>query len=184
MNPKIVGLFGFPGSGKSSLSRSLSDEYNVLFKDLIAKEQCTELNGFFDKMSFKTYLYENFSKNKNFLMELMMQGIREDRINVFDAITTLYEHQYLANHNIDYTLVGIWAPQKDRIKRIVKNTRIQPVNFDEPINMREFYELDKRVLSYFINEENTSLFQVADQIISNTDSFEVLQQRFYDTIKK
>ena len=183
MGIKVIGLFGLPGSGKSSLSRNLSDNYNLILKETVINSEFAKLNIEFTKESFDTFLYSQFKANRNYLIERMLELVSPEKINVLDAITTPFEANYVSSQeDLDFFLVGIWASQEDRIKRIVETKRIQNIDFDEPNTREDFFKLDNRVAKYFC-ENDQNLFQMANHIIPNNSSFEELQETFYSITK-
>lgn len=183
MKPTVIGLFGLPGSGKTSLAKSLVNPYNLINKDNIIKEEFEKTNRPYSKDEVNKFIYGQLIKNKEYLIEKMLLKIDYSKINVMDAITTPHEATYLKKQEeIDFKLIGIWTPQEERIKRIVEKKRIQDIGFDEPTTVDEFYKLDTRVARYFCEEE-PNLFQIANQIISNSGTFEELKQQFYNNIK-
>lgn len=178
---KIVGIFGFIGSGKSYLTRSLRglDEFNTISKEEVGVNWYEN----YGKSNFPDYnsaLYSEFKKDSLFLLKRSLEFINPAKINVIDSINTPLEDSFLrANYN--YLLVQIWRNKENRMQSILKG-RIKIVNSSEPTDVASFTELDSLVAKY--SHEGGCLHVLADSMIINNnqelynDLFEVLKHKW------
>ena len=162
---KVVGIFGFIGSGKSHLTRSLKclEGFNPISKEEVGIEWYKRTYGNSTSEGYERALYQEFKTDSLFLLNRSLGLIDPRNINVIDSVNTPLEDSFL-RANYDYLLVQIWRSRKERMQGIL-NGRIKLVTSSEPTDRDSFNELDNLVKRY--SHEGGCLHSLADAIIVN-----------------
>lgn len=163
--PKIVGIFGFIGSGKSHLTRSVRylEGFRTISKEEAGVEWYQRTRGIKNSKGYELALYEEFKKDPLFLLKISLELVDQTKINLIDSINTPLEDSFLRG-NYNYLLIQIWRNRKERMKSILQG-RIKLVKSSEPTNDASFLSLDKLVKGYA--HEGGCLHSLADEVIVN-----------------
>ncbi len=162
---KVVGLFGFIGSGKSYIINSLKGLERL---SPISKEEAGVLwygiaYGTNDLTGYENVIYKEFKKDLLFLVKESSKSFNKNKINVLDSVNTPIEDSYL-RENYEYLLIGIWRRKQERKESILKG-REKLVKISEPRDESSFLTLNKLVKGYM--HEEGCLFCNADELIIN-----------------
>ncbi|MBL7059302.1 hypothetical protein ISS08_02520 [Candidatus Pacearchaeota archaeon] len=177
---RVAGLFGYIGSGKSSLVRSFLEipGFNVIMKEELTYEWFRKSYSDRDPKCYNDVIKEELIKDPLFLMKLSYSKFLPGVINIFESINTPNEAELLLE-NSESILVGIWRKREEREKAILSG-RIKTVTFDEPNSRDSFLSLDSRVNGYM--HEGNCLYFMADEIIVNSKDFNYLRNNFIKTL--
>lgn len=179
---KIAGIFGFIGSGKSHLTRSLRwlEEFNTISKEEKGVGWYNQNYGNANPEGYERALYLEFKKDPLFLLKKSLELVDPGKVNIIDSINTPVEDAFLRTH-YNYLLVQIWRSREERMQSILDG-RIKLVTSSEPKDVASFVDLDNLVKKYA--HEGGCLHSLADAIIINrgqdiyNDFMEILRAKW------
>ena len=162
---KIIGITGNSGSGKSTISKLISKNYEakIIDADKIAKEM-TKNNGEYlqaIRQAFGNDVIKNNELDRKKLADIVfLNRAEKEKLDglTFEYVVEEIKKELEANQNLDYQCdytIGVIAPKTEKIKRICKRDNLS----------------EEKALQRLNNQENDEFYiKKCDFIIENVDN--------------
>ena len=178
---KIIGITGNSGSGKSTISKLISKNYEakIIDADKIAKEM-TKNNGEYlqaIRQAFGNYVIKNNELDRKKLADIVfLNKAEKEKLDglTFEYVVEEIKKELEANQNLDYQYIildvpllfeskldklcdytiGVIAPQTEKIKRICKRDKLSKEKALQRLNSQPNDEFFTKNCNTVINNEN------------------------------
>lgn len=178
---KIIGITGNSGSGKSTISKLISKNYEakIIDADKIAKEM-TKNNGEYlqaIRQAFGNEVIKNNELDRKKLADIVfLNRAEKEKLDglTFEYVVEEIKKELEANQNLDYQYIildvpllfeskldklcdytiGVIAPQTEKIKRICKRDKLSKEKALQRLNSQPNDEFFTKNCNTVINNEN------------------------------
>ena len=178
---KIIGITGNSGSGKSTISKLISKNYEakIIDADKIAKEM-TKNNGEYLQAIRQAFGYEVIKNNeldrKKLADIVFLNRAEKEKLDglTFEFVVEEIKKELEANQNLDYQYIildvpllfeskldklcdytiGVIAPKTEKIKRICKRDKLSKEKALQRLNSQPNDEFFTKNCNIVINNEN------------------------------
>lgn len=178
---KIIGITGNSGSGKSTISKLISKNYEakIIDADKIAKEM-TKNNGEYlqaIRQAFGNDVIKNNELDRKKLADIVfLNRAEKEKLDglTFEYVVEKIKKELEANQNLDYQYIildvpllfeskldklcdytiGVIAPQTEKIKRICKRDKLSKEKALQRLNSQPNDEFFTKNCNTVINNEN------------------------------
>ena len=178
---KIIGITGNSGSGKSTISKLISKNYEakIIDADKIAKEM-TKNNGEYlqaIRQAFGNNVIKNNELDRKKLADIVfLNRAEKEKLDglTFEYVVEEIKKELEANQNLDYQYIildvpllfeskldklcdytiGVIAPQTEKIKRICKRDKLSKEKALQRLNSQPNDEFFTKNCNTVINNEN------------------------------
>lgn len=178
---KIIGITGNSGSGKSTISKLISKNYEakIIDADKIAKEM-TKNNGEYlqaIRQAFGNDIIKNNELDRKKLADIVfLNKAEKEKLDglTFEYVVEEIKKELEANQNLDYQYIildvpllfeskldklcdytiGVIAPQTEKIKRICKRDKLSKEKALQRLNSQPNDEFFTKNCNTVINNEN------------------------------
>lgn len=178
---KIIGITGNSGSGKSTISKLISKNYEakIIDADKIAKEM-TKNNGEYlqaIRQAFGNDVIKNNELDRKKLADIVfLNRAEKEKLDglTFEYVVEKIKKELEANQNLDYQYIildvpllfeskldklcdytiGVIAPQTEKIKRICKRDKLSKERALQRLNSQPNDEFFTKNCNTVINNEN------------------------------
>ncbi len=178
---KIIGITGNSGSGKSTISKLISKNYEakIIDADKIAKEM-TKNNGEYlqaIRQAFGNDVIKNNELDRKKLADIVfLNKAEKEKLDglTFEYVVEKIKKELEANQNLDYQYIildvpllfeskldklcdytiGVIAPQTEKIKRICKRDKLSKEKALQRLNSQPNDEFFTKNCNTVINNEN------------------------------
>ena len=178
---KIIGITGNSGSGKSTISKLISKNYEakIIDADKIAKEM-TNNNGEYlqaIRQAFGNDVIKNNELNRKKLADIVfLNRTEKEKLDglTFEYVVEEIKKELKANQNLDYQYIildvpllfeskldklcdytiGVIAPKTEKIKRICKRDKLSKEKALQRLNSQPNDEFFTKNCNTVINNEN------------------------------
>lgn len=178
---KIIGITGNSGSGKSTISKLISKNYEakIIDADKIAKEM-TKNNGEYlqaIRQAFGNEVIKNNELDRKKLADIVfLNRAEKEKLDdlTFEYVVEKIKKELEANQNLDYQYIildvpllfeskldkmcdytiGVIAPQTEKIKRICKRDKLSKEKALQRLNSQPNDEFFTKNCNTVINNEN------------------------------
>ncbi|MGQ9788910.1 MAG: AAA family ATPase [Candidatus Hadarchaeaceae archaeon] len=182
MAPRIIGIVGLPGSGKSEVARIFAKfgvpcvrMGEVVWEELRHRGgRITENNV--ARVSTLLRKREGMGAIAKRCLPIIKKVGKGQRAVIVDGIRGIAEVEVFRKlFGKNFHLIGCWSNQMTRYRRTSSRKRS-----DDADDLRSFHTKDKRELSWGLGEA----LALADFIIVNEDSLQELEERTMELFKK
>ena len=178
---KIIGITGNSGSGKSTISKLISKNYEakIIYADKIAKEM-TKNNGEYlqaIRQAFGNDVIKNNELDRKKLADIVfLNRAEKEKLDglTFEYVVEEIKKELEANQNLDYQYIildvpllfeskldklcdytiGVIAPKTEKIKRICKRDKLSKEKALQRLNSQPNDEFFTKNCNTVINNEN------------------------------
>lgn len=175
----VIGLAGMPGSGKSLVLNTASENgYAIIVMGDVIREE-TQKRGLEPTPASigQTMLKLRQEEGKGVVAKRCIPKIEAaNSKKIFvDGLRSLDEAEEFKKHFKNFTLVAIHSSPETRFKRLWKRRRS-----DDPPNWETFHGRDARELSVGLG--NT--IAMAEHVIINEDDIQIVKRRIKENLRK
>ena len=173
---RIIGITGNSGSGKSTVSKMISENYEakIIDADKIAKEM-TKNNGEYlqaIRQAFGNDVIKNNELDRKKLADIVfLNRAEKEKLDglTFEYVVEEIKKELEANQNLDYHVpllfeskldklcdytIGVIAPKTEKIKRICKRDKLSKEKALQRLNSQPNDEFFTKNCNTVINNEN------------------------------
>ena len=200
---KIIGITGNSGSGKSTISKLISKNYEakIIDADKIAKEM-TKNNGEYlqaIRQAFGNDVIKNNELDRKKLADIVfLNKAEKEKLDglTFEYVVEEIKKELEANQNLDYQYIildvpllfeskldklcdytiGVIAPQTEKIKRICKRDKLSKEKALQRLNSQPNDEFFTKNCNTVINNENK------EETIKMVNEIMLKLQKYYNRI--